>query len=59
MADIINHPNAPQSSPEIFSFSDGSSITLYPPKHEVLTVKQAIYMLEDVKLQIMLMMRES
>ena len=56
MADILEHPNA-IASEKPFYFPDGSSILLTAGDTGVLTVAQAVYMLDEVKFRIHTMMK--
>jgi len=56
MADILEHPKAEQLATEKpWHFPDGSSILITAGEGQHLTVSQAVYMLENVKHQILRM----
>jgi len=53
MADVINHPMILDR--QEFPFKDGSSLALISDRK--ITVRDAVYMCEEVKLQLMEMLR--
>lgn len=57
MAEIIPHPCMDFSTEETWEFPDGSSVTLKAGEGKHLTAALAVYLLEDVKFQIHLMLR--
>lgn len=57
MAGMFKHPKADSDGAEKFEFPCGGSVTITPPLGEPLTAKDAIYMLEDLKFQILILMR--
>ena len=59
MAEILSHPSIGEhSTEETFNFPDGSSVTLRCGDTGRLTFSLAVYLLEDVKFQLMMMARE-
>lgn len=56
MADILEHPNA-LASEKPFAFPDGSNILITAGDSGILTVAQAVYMLDEVKFRIHTMMK--
>lgn len=57
MADIFRHPASETDWSEKFEFPDGGSVTITPEPGKPLAIKDAIYMLADLQLQILIMMR--
>jgi hypothetical protein len=57
MADIIEHPKQGYPCKEIFPFKDGSELTISGPNRAPVSVRDAVYMCEEVKLQLMEMLR--
>jgi hypothetical protein len=57
MAEMFVHPKTIEGGEQEFVFADGSKILLTPAPGEFLQVKDAIYMLEDCKVQILTLMR--
>ena len=59
MAEILSHPAIGEyATEETFNFPDGSSVTLKSGADNSLTASLAVYLLEDVKFQILMMMRD-
>lgn len=59
MADVLDHPYKKELAEEkAWDFPDGSSVLIKAGEGHNLTVSQAVYMLEDVKHRIMLMMHD-
>lgn len=56
MADILEHPNN-LASEKPFNFPDGSSVLIRAGDTGILTVAQAVYMLDEVKFRIHTMMK--
>lgn len=54
---IIKFPGDGGSNIQKFDFPCGSSLTINVPEGDHLTVSKSIYFLEDVKFQILSMMR--
>ncbi len=57
MGDVIDHPKAEFAKGREWVSPDGATLLLAAAPGALLTAKDAIYMLEDVKLQILMMMR--
>lgn len=61
MADVLDHPNSRKANnqhEDNFTFSDGSSVSLISSSSRPIHPMQQVYMLEDVKLQLILSYRE-
>lgn len=56
MADILEHPKFGSTGEQIWNFPCGSQVILKEGDSNPLTVAHAIYLLENVKFQIMTMM---
>ena len=53
MGEVVKHPLADEKQNETtYSFVDGGSITIRNPEGEVLTVKDAMYMLQELQFRI-------
>lgn len=57
MAEIIDHPKQCYPCKEDFPFRDGSMLTIQGPDRAPVSVRDAVYMCEEVKLQLMEMLR--
>lgn len=58
MAEIIDHPKQCYPCKEIFPFKDGSELTITGPNRSPVSMRDAVYMCEEVKMQLMQMLRE-
>jgi hypothetical protein len=56
MAEILDHPKAGYSGEQVWDFPCGSKLTIKEGDGNPLTVAHAIYLLENVKFQILTMM---
>lgn len=57
MVDILRYPAKESDRSEKFEFPTGGSITIAPEAGKHLTVKDAVFMLEDLKVHLLIMMR--
>ena len=59
MADILQHPKFGDKGEQVWNFPCGASITIKEGDSNPLTVAHAVYLLENVKFQILTMMVQS